>query len=141
MKWSLEPATGGRGTWLVGRDDSQVDVIAPPGTAIPSAETGGTGMGSCELGWWQASWDRRRHVCLNLDRDAPDGRVTLIGTREVLQLVGLRLRSAVRALLEDRLAQLEGAGRCTAPSQGPSDIVATMWLRSELAGEFRVERL
>jgi hypothetical protein len=141
MKWSLEPGTGGRGTWFVGRGEDRVEVIAPPGVPIPAAEQIRGHSSHCAIGWQLASWRRREGKPLNVDRDAPDGGVSVIDTNRVLRVVGTRLQRPARAMLEARLAELQerelGALALDAPDERfYRGVIAATWVRSELAGAF-----
>jgi hypothetical protein len=144
MKWSLEPATRGVGTWLVGRCARGVEVIAAPGTRIPAAEAHSRSRQRL-VGWQQVWWYHKTGGRLNLDRDPPDGEVRVVDTCRVLDTVDVRLHASVQLLLEDCLVRLEDLDRRLSITLGPvcelsehRDLETIDWVRSQLNVAFPV---
>lgn len=141
MKWSAEPATRGTGTWLVGRCPSQVDVIAAPGTPIPTAPPLARDSQPLEIGWRHVRWQVSQRD-LNLDHDLPSGGPWIVDTDRVLATVDVRLHQSVRVILERRLTQLEEIDCLMSMTLDVDEhscereVETIRWMRSELQRAF-----
>lgn len=143
VRWTVEPATRGVGRWYVGRAEDRIDVIAAPGSSIASAEGDPWRSHPQLAGWRHTSWERTLDRHINLDRDAPDVEPRTISTREVLELVDVRLHDSIREALVEQLTCLEAMDLLPTMTQDPgfesaahSELMAIAWVRAELAEAF-----
>jgi hypothetical protein len=146
MRWSIEPATHGVGTWIVGRGDQRVDVVACPGSAIWVIDhsRGEDDYSPRIAGWRYVYWEIDYDSTPNLDRDDPDCEPIIMTTRDVLDLIDVRLHETVRWLLQEQLFQLEAMELRPAITQAPGfehaahyELSGIAWLRTELVDAFR----
>ncbi len=144
MRWAVEPATDGVGTWLVGRALERIYVIAAPGSAITAIEFARPWRDEAQIaGWRLAVWIFASDSHPNLDRDPPTEPTEIIDTGHVLSLVDVRLHHLVEQILVDQLSHLEAIDLLPALAQDPDyetaahdDLAALAWARSELANAF-----
>lgn len=134
VAWSIEPARGLDGNWLVGRDKHTTWVIAPSG--VPLVET--DRPTECR-GWRIGLWSREPDLCLD---ETPPASIQIIRPVDVISMTNAIGRLWVLNVLEIELAWLEvacsldGVHRPGFEDRAHKQLRAVAWHRSELMVAF-----
>ena len=97
-EWSVVPASGGDGTWLVSQDDETLCVFAAPGVALPTASR--RPCDATRHGWRRSVWSIADDPVIDFDMPIE---TTAVATSDVCQVLPHELRNVVRNQMVNQL--------------------------------------